>query len=206
VEKAELQLAKKQSNAHYLGAVIIEGVRPSTRTWPSDEALVEAVISRPLFNAVRTPALRLILERLELAHRGKKSEEHTVADGLQIEHVLPVKWGEYWPLQARLIPANLVAFPYLASDEFADLQEPIRLRNEKLHTIGNLTLLNKYLNPAASNGSFELKRKEYVHSVLRLNRYFDSCVDWDEDAINERGKILGQLICKIWPHPAVVPA
>jgi uncharacterized protein with ParB-like and HNH nuclease domain len=30
VEKAELQLAKKQSNAHYLGALIIEGVRPSS--------------------------------------------------------------------------------------------------------------------------------------------------------------------------------
>jgi Protein of unknown function DUF262 len=30
VEKAELQLAKKQSNAHYLGAVIIEGARPSS--------------------------------------------------------------------------------------------------------------------------------------------------------------------------------
>jgi hypothetical protein len=173
----------------------------STRTWPTDDAVVEAAISRPMFNAIRTPALRLILERLEIAHRGKKSEEHAIAEGLQIEHVLPVKWADHWKLNARLIPSNVVAFPYLADHEFAELQEAVRVRNEKLQTIGNLTLLNKYLNPAASNGSFETKRTEYVHSVLRLNRYFDSCKTWDEEAINQRGKALGQLICEVWPHP-----
>ena len=40
--------------------------------------------------------------------------------------------------------------------------------------MGNLTLLNKYLNPAASNGAFETKLVEYKHSVLRLNRSFDA--------------------------------
>ena len=30
VEKADLQIAEKKSNAHYLGALIIEGVRPSS--------------------------------------------------------------------------------------------------------------------------------------------------------------------------------
>ena len=81
----------------------------TTRTWPTDNAVIEAAIRRPMFNSMRTPALRLILERLELRYRGKKSEEHTVAEGLQIEHVLPVKWPEHWPLGDKVIPANVAA-------------------------------------------------------------------------------------------------
>ena len=46
-----------------------------------------------------------------------------------------------------------------------------------------------------------MKRKEYTHSVLRLNRYFDGRVSWDEAAIADRGKELGEMICKIWPRP-----
>ena len=73
-----------------------------------------------------------------------------------------------------------------------------------MQTLGNLSLLNKYLNPAASNGSLELKLVEYKHSVLRLNRYFDTMFGsgkpWDEDAIAQRGKVLGEALCKIWPR------
>ena len=75
-------------------------------------------------------------------------------------------------------------------------------RNIQLQTIGNLTLLNKYLNPAASNGSLEMKLVEYKHSVLRMNRYFDAVIDWDEEAIASRGKVLGELICREWPIPS----
>jgi hypothetical protein len=82
-----------------------------------------------------------------------------------------------------------------------DLAEPIRMRNNQLQTLGNLTLLNKYLNPAASNGSFDMKRVEYKNSVLRLNRYFDSVTAWEEEAIVQRGKLLGELFCKVWPRP-----
>jgi hypothetical protein len=84
----------------------------TTRVWPTNDAIVEAAISRPVFNAIRTPALRLILERLELASRGKKSEEHVVVGNLQVEHVLPVKWSEHWPLEGVTIPTNLVEYPF----------------------------------------------------------------------------------------------
>jgi hypothetical protein len=67
--------------------------------------------------------------------------------------------------------------------------------------LGNLTLLNKYLNPAASNGSFDTKRGEYRHSVLRLNRHFDELTAWDEEAIARRGRMLGRSLCEIWPRP-----
>jgi hypothetical protein len=40
---------------------------------------------------------------------------------------------------------------------------------------------------------------EYKKSVLRLNRYFDSRTERDEETIEERGKLLGEAICKILP-------
>lgn len=176
----------------------------TTRLWPTDEQVIEKAISRPLFTTLKTPALRLILERLENHFRSKKTESTDIPAGLQIEHVLPQKWAACWPLKGKVIPADVVSFSYLAKDDLAEFGDSIRARNIALQTLGNLTLLNKYLNPAASNGSFETKLIEYKHSVLRLNRYFDNETIWDEDAISRRGKMLGEAFCKIWPRPASV--
>lgn len=174
----------------------------ATRLWPTDEQIIEKAISRPLFTALKTPALRLILERLETHLRGKKTENTDIPAGLQIEHVLPQTWAAYWPLKGKVIPADVASYPYLAKEDLADLGEAIRTRNTALQTLGNLTLLNKYLNPAASNGSFETKLIEYKNSVLRLNRHFDNETTWDEAAISRRGKMLGEAFCRIWSRPA----
>jgi hypothetical protein len=173
-----------------------------TRRWPSDNEIVEAALSRPVYRALATPALRLMLERLEVALRTKKSEGMDIPSGLQIEHVLPEKWSAHWPLRGKIIPADVAMFPHLGVDDLVELAESIRVRNTQLQTLGNLTLLNIYLNPAASNGSFDTKQVEYKHSVLRLNRYFDGLTCWEEDAISTRGKALSKLMCEIWPRPA----
>jgi hypothetical protein len=144
----------------------------------------------------------LILERLELHFRTKKSENTDITPGLQVEHVLPQKWATDWPLQGRSIPSDIVAYPFLAKDDLAEFADAIRRRNHVLQTLGNLSLLNEYLNPAASNGSFTLKLVEYKNSVLRLNRYFDGLAEWNEEAIAKRAQTLGEAICKIWPRPA----
>lgn len=174
----------------------------STRYWPTDEQIVEAAISRSIFTELRTPALRLILERLEVALRGKKTEGTDVPAGLQIEHVMPQNWAAHWPIEGKMIPPNVAAWPYLAKDELEPLGDAIRARNARVHTLGNLTLLNRYLNPAASNAAFTEKLVEYKNSVLRLNRYFDARTTWDEPAIADRGKALGELLCKVWPRRA----
>ncbi|GKT24020.1 DUF262 domain-containing protein [Acidovorax sp. SUPP3334] len=173
----------------------------STRRWPTDDQVLETAIGKPVFESLKTPALRLILERLELSLRGKKTERGEIDTGLQIEHVLPQAWATHWQLKGREIPANIAKYPSLAKDDLVEFADSIRQRNVALHTLGNLTLLNKYLNPAASNGSFELKLFEYRNSVLRLNRHFDGASEWDEQAIAERGKTLGEALCEIWPRP-----
>lgn len=172
----------------------------TTRRWPTDDEIIEKALSRKVFTELKTPVLRLMLERLEVAQRSKKSEGTDIPSGLQIEHVLPQKWATYWPLKEKTIPANVVDYPHLAKDELEEVAEDVRARNARLQTLGNLTLLNKYLNPAASNGSFETKLVEYKNSVLRLNRYFDGQTKWDEETINHRGKVLGELLCRIWPR------
>lgn len=172
----------------------------TTRRWPTDSEVVEKAISRKVGSELKTPALRLILERLEIALRGKKSENTAIAEGLQIEHVMPQKWSTHWLLKGKIIPALQADYPYLATGELAELANAIGYRNGALHTLGNLTLLNPYLNPAASNGSFEMKLEEYKNSVLQLNRYFDNIKAWDEDSIALRGKALGELLCRIWPR------
>lgn len=177
-----------------------------TRSWPSDDQLIEAAVADPIYERLRAPALRIILERLELALRGKKTEKDEIQAGLQVEHVMPKSWATHWPLQGQAIQPLHMSYPFLIAAEQAELAEAIRARNVAVNSIGNLTLLNQYLNPAASNGGFDLKREEYRNSVLRLNRYFDGKTTWDEQAIRTRGRALGEAICKIWPRPQAVAA
>jgi len=185
-----------------LQAKLLSG-RGSTRHWPTDAEVIDSAMRRPIGTSLRAPALRVILERLEIHQRNKKTEDLNVQALLQIEHVMPVSWGAHWTIQDRKVPANIASTHWLAKDDLADLSEPIRLRNNALQTIGNLTLVNKYLNPAASNGDFPTKCAEYKHSVLRLNRHFDTLSQWDDEAILARAKMLGEQFCVIWPMPGV---
>lgn len=174
----------------------------TTRVWPTDEQITERALSAPIYSSMRQSALRIILERCELHLRGKKTEDEGLSLGLQIEHVLPVRWWEHWPIDGRPVTWNEASYPYILTENEAEIAEAIRYRSTMLHTIGNLTLLNQYLNPAASNGSFELKKTEYTNSVLRLNRYFDDKSDWTEANILERSREMARMICKIWPRPS----
>lgn len=172
----------------------------TTRHWPTDTEVIDSAIHRPVFKP-GSASLRLILERLELDLRTKKSEGADIPPDLQIEHVLPQAWGSNWPLQGKSVPSRFVNYPMFADGDYVELAPAIRNRNAAVHTLGNLTLLNKYLNPAANNGSFELKLGEYKHSVLRLNRYFEPLSSWDVDSIALRGQLLGEALCRIWPRP-----
>ena len=173
----------------------------STRRWPTDAEMIESALSREVGTALRLPALRFTLERLEASLRTKKTEEAEVPTGLQVEHVLPRSWAANWPLGGHTIPPNIVAFPFLAAGEIEHLQEEVRARNSNLQTIGNLTLLNQSLNPAVGNAPYGEKRDQYRNSVLRLNRYFDQQGEWEDSRIRERSRELANLLCGIWARP-----
>ena len=180
--------------------------RGSTRIWPADEQILAAAKTRAIYRELKQPALRLILERLELGLRGKKTEDHEVARDLQIEHVMPQNWAAHWKINGKSVrrdPSARFHSPPLSSEE-RELIEAARKKVHSINTLGNLTLLNRYANPAASNGPFDLKLLEYRNSVLRLNRYFDQFDTWDEEAIEVRGQSLANLFCSIYPTPETV--
>ena len=178
----------------------------TTRAWPTDEQIIERALNAPAFERQKQPMLRLLLERLELRMRGKKSEGDQIPGGLQIEHVMPQSWYAHWPINGKLVPAQQGIYPWMLNSEDPVLADAVRARNLAVHRLGNLTLLNQSLNPAVGNEAFLSKRMEYVHSVLRLNRYFEELVDWDEAAISDRGRLLGGMIVEIWPRPKVASA
>lgn len=175
-----------------------------TRRWPTDQEVIEHAISKPVYNVLKTPALRLILERLELSQRNKKTEKMEIEPSLQIEHVMPQTWWTHWALQGKVIPEIIGKYPFYADNEkyseFKELADSIRQRNTTVHMIGNLSLVNRHLNPAGGNESFAVKLDEYRNSVLRLNRYFSGFNEWDEQAISTRSRLLGEAICSIWPR------
>ena len=77
----------------------------------------------------------------------------------------------------------------------------IMSRNNKLHSLGNLTLLTSSLNPSVSNSSFEIKQKELAkQSTLLLNTYFIDLDTWDESAIEKRTELFIEDIIKIWKY------
>jgi len=74
-------------------------------------------------------------------------------------------------------------------------------REERIHRLGNLTLVTKKLNPKLSNGPWEAKRADILkHSALALNR--DLPEEWDEESIDARGPALAELALGIWPGPS----
>jgi hypothetical protein len=158
-----------------------------TLRWPSDEEYTASLLSEPLYRTLTRKRLRMVLRALEFQLRTGKSEAIDLEKALTIEHLLPREWQTHWPL-----PANATA----------DAGER---RNRLLHTIGNLSLLTKKLNPSLSNGPWGKKLAAiHRHSLLRLNSELEDYASeaWDEDAIRARGKALAALACKTWPKPA----
>lgn len=157
-----------------------------SQRWPDDESFARNWCHRGLYQGRSTAKVRGILEALELAMRGSKQEILALPDGLTVEHVLPQKWQDNWPL----------------AEDTAENQEK---RNRLLHSIGNLTLVTQAFNSSLSNATFAVKRQEIVTtSLLMLNTHFQPYGEqraWDESEIVKRGEALFVHARQVWPFP-----
>ena len=180
----------EEAGSAYAGDTIVEylkGQNTNVGLWPSDQQLEDAFFNLPLYRLLTRGRLRLVLEGIEEELRTVKTESRAVPRNLTIEHILPQGWREHWKLSAEM-----------ASDI-----EAAGNRDRLIHSIGNLTLVNKRLNPALSNAPWERKRAAISeHSVLFLNKTLidDAPEIWDETAIAERAKRLFQAAVRVWPH------
>ena len=127
----------------------------------------------------------MVLEGVETRLRSAKSEQSDVPTNLTIEHLMPVSWGANWPLP-----------------DGVDERRFTENRNRIVHTVGNLTLINRKLNASLSNAPWESKKEGFMaYSVMTLNSELRTEVQWDEEAILTRSKRMAKLLCECWPGP-----
>jgi hypothetical protein len=171
-----------------------------TVNWPDDTAFERDWSGRPLYGNLRRERIIMILQALDEHYlkSDTKSEPivHFDYSKLQIEHILPQAWQANWPIQGG--------------------QEAVQLREAKINTIGNLTLVSEKLNPSLSNAAWlspdpQKKGKRLAvndHSALRINANLVKAypTHWDEACIDERAKTLFKAACEIWPAPAASQA
>ena len=108
--------------------------------WPNDRELCECLITDPMRGAVTRK--RMVLEAIEMYLRNDKVEPLGDTDKLTVEHIMPEKWQQHWPL-----PSN------------TDETEATNDRDASVRSIGNLTLTTAKLNAKLSNNPWIEKRK-----------------------------------------------
>lgn len=167
-------------------AKLLDGKSDSDR-WPDDEEVRQAWVNNPLYRGLIRKRTRMLLEAIEHALRTGKTEKLTFDEKLTVEHLMPQEWQKHWPLpEAR------------GSDD-----DPEGDRDRLIHTLGNLTLLTKKLNPSVSNGPWEKKRDQITkHSILRLNNDLAGHEDWNERLIRKRGESMLKSFKETWPRPS----
>ena len=166
-------------------ASFLKGQTAPSREWPSDAAIADHLSKSPLYRLLTRGRLRLVLEGIERQLRSTKSEQNDVPRNLTIEHLMPVSWKGNWPI------------PIGDDEQVAEYE-----RNQLVHTIGNLTLLNAKLNGSVSNKPWPDKKAEFLkYAVLNLNGEMMDVEHWDDDAIRERSKRLARLVATCWPGP-----
>ena len=151
---------------------------------PDDEEFVEDF---GRWSDNKSARARYILAELEKAefkqsHDGADPEKSPLWEELTLEHIFPTNPSNEW------------------SDEVKKFPE---IRQEYLHRLGNLCLLQKKPNKAASSKGYSHKKEHlYSKSDLALTSGISQTYSkWDPASIDHRQKQLGSLILLAWPLP-----
>jgi hypothetical protein len=139
-----------------------------------------------------------LLEALEESLRGPLGEGQRCPRNLTVEHVMPQAWREHWGND-------------IGSDDSAATR-----RDQLVHSLGNLTLVNGKLNPtlshrpwtdqdAATQGLSGKGKRDYLlrHSELKLNATLvaEHQSAWTEQDVRSRSAALVDRIATVWPRP-----
>ncbi len=163
----------------------------NTVRWPTDDELRADLEVRALYGQGRVAraAILTALRLVENDWRQPKGESRLGFDNsLQIEHLLPQDWAQYWPA---------------AREPEETKSEREQDRAAHVHRLGNLTLVSPSMNPSLSNREWVHKRDDLrQHSSLLITQRYLDRDGWDEAAIRDRGAALIDAIIQIWPGPA----
>lgn len=162
--------------------------------WPNNAMFQLDWRTRRFYGGLKRERVNMILQAIEETYQkstSNKAEPLLTFDfsQLEIEHIMPQKWQEHWPLADGLTADS---------------------RDIGVHGIGNLTLVSKKLNPTLSNAPWvsenggKSKREGLEeHSKLELNRrLLKHNGTWDETSISNRADELFDQAMILWPIPS----
>jgi hypothetical protein len=149
----------------------------------------------------KNAALILFWVELLRRHDDPKFDTKDLKFNYSLEHIMPQKWEEHWPLPEK---KNV-------DGKAMSIEEAKKDRNEKVDWIGNMTLLTSSLNSALRNYDFDKKvigdgQKRGMKAYAALSITKDDIVAkfemgdnlWDEDKIIRRTEKLSEEISQIW--------
>ncbi|WP_120522571.1 DUF262 domain-containing protein [Arthrobacter celericrescens] len=188
-----------------VGDAVVSALAAQTadsRRWPTDEEFAVALADPGLYKSVYRARLKSLLVGLENHLQSGKTEQgrqlSSTDSKLNIEHLMPQKWGQHWALPGQHTEADLLR------------------RESSIHQLGNLTLVTAKLNSPLSNKNWEFKRPAIQkHSLLRLTTgsvlsrpetadEFEEetwSAQWDETRIAARTRHLIGVALEAWPRP-----
>lgn len=195
---------KKQINQDliYTHLASLEG--DATR-WPRDDEFKKEWIESEIYKKrLDSKKLNMLLLEIEIAMRSTRSEEVLIENNnLDIEHILPDKWHEHWPLSDGIF-ANEDELNKIDINELENNPKfkEIAYREKYKNTIGNLTLLHKSVNRSLQNYAFAKKVETiFAESNLHLNRELLRADAWNEQKITSRAEKLFEYASTIWAGP-----
>ena len=177
--------------------------------WPGDDEFRKAWLNEPVHTRLGDVGrIRMVLAEIENGMRSPRSEEaFSLPDGLlDVDHILPDRWYEHWPLDKATVSeeeAKAATLAVLFGEKESPRVDAIAWREQLKATFGNLTLVHYGVNRSLQHGAFDAKRDAFFReSNLHLNRELMQLKRWDEDAIMRRGRAMFDIACQIWPGPA----
>jgi len=149
-----------------------------TNRFPSDVDFKDAFYNSYLYNKYAQEVLFIIsLCKLDNNYSDVKKLS---SDSYSVEHMMPKKWETHWKVAG------------MNDDQKA-------VRNRKLKTLGNLTLVTQQLNSKMRHSSWKKKKgllKQY--GMLNITTDYLDLEAWDETEIDNRAKDLAETAVKIW--------
>jgi hypothetical protein len=176
-------------NIHHDVRSFLARQRGDSTFWPDDAMVRQSVSRMPIYKRISRSRLRMLLEAIEDYQRGYGTGRQgltgvrTPRGMYSIEHLMPQAWEANWA-------------------EPADGDHV--MRKERIHTLGNLTLVTQALNSKVSNGSWvDKERALNQHGVVLMNnRLADYTREaWSDEHIDRRTSDMIDTILSIWRVP-----
>lgn len=146
--------------------------------FPPDNMFKDALVNRPIFDALRAKGTKYLLYTLGQHSCSAKGLPRYDDASTTIEHIMPKTLSGEW--------RNHLGFEVERYDDF-------------LNKLGNLALTS--YNSEMSNKPFAAKQEWYKDSSFYYTRNISSLASWSIEAIRQRSNTLADKCVEIWSIP-----